>query len=97
MPCRSARSTLSTHRWEVSRADTVDPNLQVSAGKLGRLHLGQRDGGRFAGVVVELPTLRSNSHAGHGREVDDIPGFRESAYICGCRKEWEKGKSREVV
>lgn len=97
MPYRSAKHTHSTHRWEVSWADTVHSNLQIPTRKFGRLHLGQGDCGRFASVIIELSALRSDGHAGNGRKVDDVSGFREPTYVCGRRQEGEKGESGEVV
>jgi len=97
MPYRSAKHTLSTHRWEVSWADTVDSNLQVPTSKFGRLHLGQGDGGCLASVIIELAALRGDRHPGNGREVDNVSGFRESTYVCGRRQEGEKGKGGKVV
>jgi len=57
MPYMSVKHRVPTYGREVSWADTIDSNLQVPTGKFGRLHLGQRDGGSFACIIVELPAL----------------------------------------
>ena len=83
--------------WEVTRADDVDSDTQISPGELGRELLGEGDGRGFTAVVVELTPLRGLGDTAHGGEVDDVSRLGESTDRLGRAEEREERERGEVV
>jgi hypothetical protein len=65
--------TSSHLRWEDTRSDGIDTDLETTALDLGRQHLVQVNNSSLGGVVVEV-TLRDTDETGDGRDVDDGTG-----------------------